>query len=289
MLFLNGKLIDTTARFPDGTLAFKVEPVWNGGIDHIAWVFRDEAELIPLIYLTRHLREHDPSRQIDLGISYVPNARMDRAPNSNDVFTLKYFCEIINSLSFHQVIILDPHSHVAEALLDRCVSMQPDIYHVLKRCPEHVIYYPDEGASKRYADLIERPYLFGVKRREWCTGVITGLTVHGDVNVAGRKVLMIDDICSRGGTFYHSAKALKEMGADEISIFCTHCENTIAEGELLKGDLIHKVFTTSSIFDISKCPPQFQDKFVVTMIDTDYGPIPDEDPAIFEYSEADEE
>ena len=66
--------------------------------------------------------------------------------------------------------------------------------------------------------------------------------------VNGKDVLIIDDICSRGGTFYHSAKALKEAGAKNIYLYVTHCENTILEGELLTSGLIEKVYTTNSIF-----------------------------------------
>ena len=62
------------------------------------------------------------------------------------------------------------------------------------------------------------------------------------------NALIIDDICSYGGTFYYSAKKLKELGADKIYLYVTHCENNILNGELLKDNLIEKVFTTESIF-----------------------------------------
>lgn len=61
-------------------------------------------------------------------------------------------------------------------------------------------------------------------------------------------MLIIDDICSKGGTFYHSAKKLKELGANKIYLYVSHCENTIYAGELLKDNgLIEKIFTTDSI------------------------------------------
>jgi ribose-phosphate pyrophosphokinase len=67
--------------------------------------------------------------------------------------------------------------------------------------------------------------------------------------IAGRNVLIVDDICSKGGTFYHSAKRLKEAGAANIYLYITHCEQTIFEGELLKDDsLIKHIFTTNTIF-----------------------------------------
>jgi ribose-phosphate pyrophosphokinase len=71
--------------------------------------------------------------------------------------------------------------------------------------------------------------------------------LQGKKGIAGKDVIIIDDICSRGGTFYHSAKALKEAGAANIYLYVTHCENTIHEGELLNSDLIKHIYTTDSI------------------------------------------
>ena len=65
--------------------------------------------------------------------------------------------------------------------------------------------------------------------------------------IKGKNILIIDDICSKGGTFYYAAKELKEAGAANIYLYVTHCENTIHEGELLNSDLIKHIYTTDSI------------------------------------------
>ena len=110
------------------------------------------------------------------------------------------------------------------------------------------MFYPDEGAGKRYSGMIPLPYAFGIKKRDWATGQIQGLDVAGDVdNISGKNILIVDDICSRGGTFYHSAKKLKELGAKNIYLYISHCENSIFDGEVLTSGLITKVFTTDSI------------------------------------------
>ena len=102
---------------------------------------------------------------------------------------------------------------------------------------------------KRYSGLVNEPYAFGIKKRNWETGTIEGLDVAGAVDlIKGKDILIVDDICSRGGTFLHSAKKLKELGANDIYLYVSHCENTILEGDLLNGDLIKKVYTTDSIF-----------------------------------------
>ena len=111
------------------------------------------------------------------------------------------------------------------------------------------MFYPDEGAMKRYSAMFDAPYAFGIKKRDWATGEIRGLEVSGQKElVAGSTILIVDDICSRGGTFYHSAKALKELGSGKIYLYISHCENTILEGEILKDNFIERVYTTNSIF-----------------------------------------
>jgi ribose-phosphate pyrophosphokinase len=155
------------------------------------------------------------------------------------------------------VQVLDPHSSVSEALINNIMVCNPKKYieKTLGRIEsqyncEHVLaFYPDEGAMKRYSGLLDRPYAFGIKKRDWATGKIEGLDVAGSIDkIKDSRILIIDDICSKGGTFYHSAKKLKELGAKEIYLYVTHCENTILEGELLTSGLIEKVYTTNSIF-----------------------------------------
>ena len=58
----------------------------------------------------------------------------------------------------------------------------------------------------------------------------------------------MDDICSRGGTFTHTAAALKSAGAKGIYLYVTHCENTIFNGSVLTDGMITQVFTTDSIY-----------------------------------------
>lgn len=257
MIKLNGEIVNIN-HFPDGTLLLKEEGVWCGGGAHkIEWYFESNEELVALIFLTKHLRSYDNTRKINLLLPYIPNARQDRVKTTEDVFTLKYFADIINYLNFNQVQVLDPHSSVSEALINNIVVCNPKNYieKTLGRIESQYNYkqvlafYPDEGAMKRYSGLLDRPYAFGIKKRDWATGQILGLDAAGSTDkIKDSTILIVDDICSRGGTFYHSAKKLKELGAKEIYLYVTHCENTILEGELLTSGLIERVYTTNSIF-----------------------------------------
>lgn len=241
--------------FPDGSLHLTVPNVYITPRS-IIWRYENDAELFTIICLKKHYGE----ALTTLIMPYIPHARMDRVQEPEDVFTLKYFCEIINSLNFQEVVVTDPHSNVSLALLDRVQQVSIKDYINQTACciidrydssaKNLVLFFPDAGAMKRYSGCINFPYAFGLKKREWKTGKIQSLQIINSEVVKGKDILIIDDICSRGGTFLRSAKALKEAGAKDIYLYVTHAENTIVEGEMYNDPtLIKRIFTTDSIFN----------------------------------------
>ena len=250
MIRYNGKKVELN-HFPDGTLLMK-ETVTEEEI-FICWNFENNEEMVALYFLVKHFRAQGVKRMV-LELPYIPNARQDRVKKPEDVFTLKYFAEFINSLGFDEVIVLDPHSYVSEALFDNLRIETPEEYvayviECMGGTENLLLFFPDEGAMKRYSAMFDLPYVFGIKKRDWTTGEILGLDVAGCTEqIAGSKILIVDDLCSKGGTFFHSAKALKALGAGDISLYISHCENSIFEGELLTTDWISRVYTTDSIF-----------------------------------------
>lgn len=255
MIKIDGEIVNVN-KFPDGTLLLKEDTYYdfdNYRESTITWLFENNEELVTLIYIVKHLRSHGIT-DLYLDMPYIPNARQDRVKTSEDVFTLKYFAEIINWLNFNSVTVLDPHSSVSEALINNIVVRYPDKYiwkaiEIIGGTDNLTMFFPDEGAMKRYSAIFEIPYAFGIKKRNWQTGQIQGLDVSGMTDlIKNRKILITDDICSRGGTFYFSAKKLKELGAKEIYLYVSHCENTILDGDVLTSGLIDRVFTTNSIF-----------------------------------------
>lgn len=243
-------------RFPDGTLHMKYPNEPESCPAEIIWKYDGDEELFALIALVQRLR-NDGCREINLYLPYVPNARQDRVKNFEDIFTLKSFASVINWLGFHSVKILDAHSNVTPALLDRVFEVSPEP--LIRIAAAHarqlstdgtklIAFYPDEGAMKRYSGMLDLPYCFGMKQRDWKTGQIMDLTVCGETDmIQGADVLIVDDICSRGGTFCWSAEKLKALGANRIYLYVTHCENTIFEGRVLTDGLIERVITTDSI------------------------------------------
>lgn len=264
MIRINDKKIDMK-HFPDGTMLIKY--LADNESTKITWLYDNDEECIGIYFLVKHLRAHG-AKVIELFMPYIPNARMDRIKNSDEVFTLKYFAEFINDLNLDSVEVLDPHSNVSTALIDNVSIIEPtdiilSLLETVNSDGNAILFFPDEGAMKRYSHIASKcdiPYVFGMKNRDWRSGEILRLEVLGETDaVPGKNILIIDDICSRGGTFLHSAKALKDLGATDIDLYVSHLENSVWEGDMIRSGLVRNIYTTNSIY-------RFQDKGPVKVV-----------------------
>jgi ribose-phosphate pyrophosphokinase len=246
--------------FPDNTQRLNLDVLdAKHALNQITWKYEGEFECMTLWYLVKHIKNYLPTRTLDLYLPYVPNARMDRVKHLDEVFTLKWFADFINSLGFTTVTVLDPHSNVTTALINRVFVENPidHIEEILNMFKDFnpILYFPDAGAMKRYEGMLnEYPYLYGEKKRCWETGEILGLDLKGDVKriegIENPVFLMVDDICSYGGTFYYSAKALKEaFPTSKVYSWTTHTENKFPTlQKAFDEGLIESHFTTDSLY-----------------------------------------
>jgi len=184
-------------------------------------------------------------KNISLFIPYLPYARQDRLCNEGESFSLKVFCNLINSLNLNKVYVLDAHSDVGPALLNNCTNLSSlnSIDLVWKRLGRPILISPDAGANKKMnkiSESLDSKLTKCDKSRDLATGKLTKFEVFGEFN--GEDVLIVDDICSYGGTFKGLAKELKAKGAGKVNLFVTHFEGVVSE---IEG--IDEIFTTNSI------------------------------------------
>lgn len=279
MIKVNGEVVKIE-KYPDGTPRINIGGTyikddrtrycWERAVTcppiRIQWKFESNDELFYLVLIKKHLEDNfgaalDTRGLFYLNMPYIPNARMDRVKSRDEVFTLKYFCDLINDLHFDYVSVLDAHSDVSVALLNKCTNNSPKPYIQLAMdydlASENIIFYfPDAGAAKRYSGLFPGiPHCYGEKKRDWKTGKILGLEVKTNgLDLAGKDILMIDDIVAYGGSLYYSALELKKCGVNKIYAYATHTENSILDKEkgtlikLLENGTVERLFTTNSLF-----------------------------------------
>lgn len=244
MIKIDNQLIQTEA-FGDGTLKCK-ELIFerDKSFVNITWCYDEDGELFALWCIVQHLRDQYPDIRINLVMPYIPNARQDRKV-SNRLFTLKYFAAALNAMHFYRVYVLDPHSDVSLALIDRVEEMELPF----QVAPDGATYmFPDAGAAKKYSsryqlEPTDTPFIIGNKHRN-LEGRIAEYELL-NFTEGTKKVIIRDDICSYGGTFVAAAKELRRRGVEDITLIISHCENNILKGEVF--DNIDRVFTTDSI------------------------------------------
>ena len=219
-------------------------------------VFENNEDLFNLQVVKKWCDEAFPNHWTKLEIDFFPYGQMDRDTGSH-LFSLKYVAEIINSLKFTHVEICDPHSNVLPALLKNCHVKYPvksflkaETYHTEDgKIPYDLMFYPDNGAAKKYAEIINFPYRFGNKKRDLKTGeIICYEVIAEEEDIKDKRILIIDDICAGGRTFREAASALRKMGAAQIDLYITHMMPQSKSFYESKADgLIDNIYTIDSL------------------------------------------
>lgn len=171
----------------------------------------------------------------------VPGARQDRLNESGDfLFTAKSIAQAINARQFPRVTVLDPHSDVVSALIDRCDVLPATFFD----SPDYAgVVSPDAGAEKRagrIAKTLGVPLFHAWKTRDVATGAISGFGVEG-LNVD--HYLVVDDLCDAGGTFLGLSDAIARQGCT-ADLYVTHGLFTKGTDALLQ--VYNRVFCTDS-------------------------------------------
>ncbi|MFA5652458.1 MAG: ribose-phosphate diphosphokinase [Candidatus Paceibacterota bacterium] len=214
------------------------------------------SDVIKLLMVVDALRRLNNKVKIHLFMPYVPYARQDRVCNKGEALSIKVFCDLINSMNFETVRILDPHSDVAPSLLNNCkVESIENYLSVLfleqSKFNDKVIVCPDGGAIKRsykFCKFIENEKLiFANKKRNTLTGEIEGIEVDIPLEYQGKDFLIFDDICDGGRTFIELGKKLKEKGAKSIDLLVSH--GIFSKGFDVFDGIIDHIYSTNSFLD----------------------------------------
>lgn len=183
-------------------------------------------QIIALMQTMDALRSHFLRASFKLMIPYLPYARQDRVCVVGEGHSLRVMAQVINSLNFDSVVVVDPHSTVAEALINKMFKVTQydlfkDIY--LSWRDVHIVA-PDQGATKKCQEFANKV---------GAAGVITCIKTRKDGEVELKvldeipqhaKLLVLDDICDGGKTFIEVANAVDDVDnrVSELSLAVSH-------------------------------------------------------------------
>lgn len=250
MIKLNGQVV-FDEKFPNGESVVPSQAFGNHLCSVIDFKYETDADLMQLYMLKRELG----NQNITLNMPYFPYSRMDR--RRGYMFSLKHVCKFINDLQFDKVRIMEAHSDVTTALLDNVENVYGTEKLLYKALSDgfieepDMICYPDASAAKRYYGIKNLPAVTMQKHRDFLSGKLTDMEMHGEM-LPDAKVLIVDDLCSAGGTFQWAADIMKGAGAASVTLLVAHCEPTVLKG-LSDPDKnqLDLIVTTDSIIDYS--------------------------------------
>ena len=199
---------------------------------------------------------------VELTIPCLIDAQADRRFSQYQPHNLKLILHHLAHLNFKNIKVFHPHnSEIVEAILNRVTILDNSYFikQVISRIPvgledigkdNHlVLMSTDAGGFKPLMKLCDRINWKGEtfsasKSRKYEDGksVLTQLIDKEDFE--GKDILIIDDICVKGGTFVGLAKMLRERNVGKLYLAISHLTIPNPNPDLV--NLYDGIFTTNS-------------------------------------------
>ena len=184
------------------------------------------SNLMELLILTDALKRSS-ANSITAVVPYFGYARQDRKAAPRVPISAKLVANMMQTAGIDRVVTMDLHAGQIQGFFDVPVD---NLYGSLifldylkeKNLKNPIIASPDVGGVARarsFAKKLSLDLVIVDKRREEANKSEV-MNIIGDV--AGKDVILIDDMIDTAGTIVKAAGAFKEQGAKSVSAFCTH-------------------------------------------------------------------
>lgn len=252
-------------RFSDGEFAVSfLESVRGQSVYLVQPTNPTSDNLMELLLMIDAARRASAYKVIAV-IPYFGWARQDRKDKPRVSIGAKLVSNMIQGAGADRVITYDLHADQIQGFFDIPVD---HLYGANVLCnyiaslnlENLVVASPDVGGSKRAAAFCKKmhtitdnevPMIICYKHRPDFNQV-SEMRVLGDV--AGKNVVIVDDMADTAGTLCKAAKVMKDAGAVSVRAVVTHgimsgnaCTN------ILQSELEELVFTDSIPFDATRC------------------------------------
>ena len=253
-------------RFSDGEYAATFEDSVRGQSVYLIQSTNPTADNLMELLLMIDAAKRASAYKVIAVIPYFGWARQDRKDKPRVSIGAKLVANIIQVAGADRVIVVDLHAEQIQGFFDIPVD---HLYgsNVLAPYVENlgldnlIIASPDVGGSKRAANFCKKlhlqtgkevPMVICYKNRSGANQV-GEMRVLGDV--AGKDVVILDDIVDTAGTLCKAAKVMKDAGAKSVRAVISHgimsgnaCQN------VMESELEELVITDSIPFDTTRCP-----------------------------------
>ncbi len=243
---VSGKTV--TKRFPDGECYVRVMDDLEREDVILVQSTATDADIVELLLLQDAIQEYRVRSLITV-VPYFGYARRDKLFNKGEAISSRSVIQAIQR-NTDAVLLVDIHNLMILTYYDipvENISGMLQIADFLKEAGVEMVLSPDEGSVSR-ARIVGQNMGTSVDYLEKTR--IDGETVRITtkmLDVYRKRVAIVDDIISTGGTILEAAKQLKDQGAKEVIAACTH--GLFAQGALEKLEKVCDTIISSDTIE----------------------------------------
>jgi ribose-phosphate pyrophosphokinase len=231
-------------------------------------------KLVRLLFFLGALKDAAAGR-VTAVLPYLCYARKDRRSKPRDPVSSRYVAALFEAVRADRVVTLDVHNVAAyenafRIGIDHLEAKRLFVDHFAARAAEGpvAIVSPDVGGVKRadaFRESLERRLGYPVGRafmeKRRSEGVVSGDLLVGEV--AGRNVIIVDDLVSSGTTLHRAVVACKAQGANRIYAAATHGLFAAKAADLLANPALESLAVTDTVPPFRLDPALIEEKLRV--------------------------
>ncbi|HNW02824.1 MAG TPA: ribose-phosphate pyrophosphokinase [Burkholderiaceae bacterium] len=240
-------------RFPDGELKLRLPPQLPERVVVLRTLDQPDEKLVELLLVARTARQLG-AKHLTLVAPYLAYMRQDMAFQPGEVVSQRIIGRFLAEL-FDCVITVDPHLHRVSTLEEAVPTSSAIVLSgapllsdlIASRRQQPLLIGPDEESGQWLSQAASRHgFEYGVCHK----------TRHGDRNVeitlpqlavAGRAVVLIDDVASSGHTLAGAARLLIAAGAASVDVAVTHALFAGDALQVIRAAGVNEVWSTDCI------------------------------------------
>ena len=245
-------------KFSDGEFAVSYEESIRGrDIFLVQSTFPNSDNLMELLLMIDAAKRAS-ARTINAVIPYFGWARQDRKDKPRVSIGAKLVADLLSVAGVNRVITMDLHADQIQGFFDVPVDHLYGSSVILPylqslNLEDLVIASPDVGGSKRantYAKFLGCPLVLCNKTRARANVVATMQII---VAVAGKNVVIVDDMVDTAGTITKAADLMKASGAKTVRACASHCVMSGPASERVQESALEEIVFTDSIPYAHRC------------------------------------
>lgn len=218
----------TVAKFSDGEINVTIGETVRGEDCYIiqSTCYPANDNLMELLIMIDAMKRASAGR-INAVIPFYGYERQERKAKARDPISAKLISDLIVAAGADRVVTIDLHAAQIQGFFDIPVDHlqgKPILvqYYIDKGIEDIVIVSPDHGGAVRaryMAETLGCPIAIIDKRRP-APNQSEVMNVIGEVS--GKNCIILDDMIDTAGTITNAAKAIKDLGAQNVYVCATH-------------------------------------------------------------------